>query len=684
MKRGIFTRKGSSSPKSSVKREIFQSSALLALIVVAVFSVFLATILYYSEISKAQAIINRTNRAVTFSIEAYFTEIINTIEVLKESNEVRNAMALGSEERQRIRDEYRSFSNANSHITYLYSGYKNGLMLINDYPLPAGFDPTARPWYRAAMAIKPETSIGLPYRDITTSEWLVATSRALKNSKEEYVGVVSIDCSFDQISQLIAQPEEYKTEYSFVMDRSGNMVIHPDPSLVGMPLQKLAESIRPASQGDFTYMVNGVERLAHYNRIESTGWTVVTLVDKNEILRPIITKLLLLVALIGVMAVLLGFVQGVLLSRRLSRPLVELGRKIKASIAGEVENAGEYAYPNNEIGIMAREIGQLAEKALIAKTQELRDSEGIYKTILMASPDDITITDLAGRIIMFSDAAPEMFGYSPEEGVGMSIMDFIYPEDHSRARANILKLLQENHTGPNEYRAIRKDGSSFDVEVKNALIRDRQGDPYRMVLIARDITNRKKTEQQIQQLVHQLEFERDLAQRNSLTDSMTGLPNRHFFDNALRSEFSRHQRSGAQLSLIMIDVDHFKKYNDHYGHPAGDDCLRQIAQTLQKVVEREADVIARYGGEEFVVILADTNLQGALALTARIREAVSNLAFPHARSDVSEFVTVSLGIATAADHLLNDGDQLVSLADQAMYLAKMNGRNRCEVMSPSS
>lgn len=219
-------------------------------------------------------------------------------------------MALGSEERQRIRDEYRSFSNANSHITYLYSGYKNGLMLINDYPLPAGFDPTARPWYRAAMAIKPETSIGLPYRDITTSEWLVATSRALKNSKEEYVGVVSIDCSFDQISQLIAQPEEYKTEYSFVMDRSGNMVIHPDPSLVGMPLQKLAESIRPASQGDFTYMVNGVERLAHYNRIESTGWTVVTLVDKNEILRPIITKLLLLVALIGVMAVLLGFVQG--------------------------------------------------------------------------------------------------------------------------------------------------------------------------------------------------------------------------------------------------------------------------------------------------------------------------------------------------------------------------------------
>ncbi|WP_020674678.1 diguanylate cyclase [Geopsychrobacter electrodiphilus] len=684
MKKGIFSRNYPSSPRSSVKREIFQSSALLALIVVAVFSVFLSTILYYSEISKAQAVINRTNRAVTFSLKAYFTEIINTIKVLDENKEVRDAMSLGNEARQRIRDEYRSFSNANSHITYLYSGYKNGLMLINDYTLPAGFDPTSRPWYQAAMAIKPETSIGLPYRDISTQEWLVSTSRALKNSAGEYGGVVSIDCSFEQISQLIAQPEEYKTEYSFVMDRSGNMVIHPDPALMGKSLQKMAESIRSANQGDFTYQVNNVTHLAHYNRVASTGWTVVTLVDKSEILRPIITKMLLLVGLIGVMAVLLGFVQGVLLSRRLSQPLVELGRKIKATIAGEVEGVAAYVYPNNEIGIMAREIGQLAEKALIAKTQELQASEEIYKSILMASPDDITIADLAGRIIMFSDAAPEMFGYSPEEGVGMLIMDFIHPEDHARARANIVKLLQDNHTGPNEYRAIRKDGRCFDIEVKNALIRDRQGNPYRMVLIIRDITSRKQTEQQIQLLVQQLELERDLAQRNSLTDSLTGLPNRRFFDNALRAEFSRHQRSGSQLSLIMLDVDHFKKYNDHYGHPAGDDCLRQIAQTLKAVVERESDFIARYGGEEFVVILADTSLQGALALAARISKAVSKLALAHARSDVSDFVTISLGIATAADHVLNDGSQLVSLADQGMYQAKMKGRNRCEVMPPPS
>jgi diguanylate cyclase (GGDEF)-like protein/PAS domain S-box-containing protein len=276
-----------------------------------------------------------------------------------------------------------------------------------------------------------------------------------------------------------------------------------------------------------------------------------------------------------------------------------------------------------------------------------------------------------------------MFGYDVKDGPGMSVMDFIVPEDHERAHANIVRMLYENYTGPNEYRAIRKDRSCFDIEVNNGLIRDRQGNPVQMVLIARDITNRKKAEQQIQELVHQLEIERDLAQYNSLTDSLTGLSNRRFFDNALRTEFSRHKRSGSQLSLIMLDVDHFKKYNDHYGHLAGDNCLLQIAKVLRNVVKRPPDIVARYGGEEFVVILPDTNCQGAIALAERIGESMLRLALPHAQSDISEFVTLSLGVATAVDHILTDGAQLVALADQALYQAKKDGRNRYEVCPAS-
>ncbi|MBU4316613.1 MAG: diguanylate cyclase [Proteobacteria bacterium] len=321
----------------------------------------------------------------------------------------------------------------------------------------------------------------------------------------------------------------------------------------------------------------------------------------------------------------------------------------------------------------------MAEKELNAKNHELQTSEETYKTILMASPDDITIADLSGRILIVSDAAHKMYGYAKDEGPGMSVMDFIAPEDHERARANIVRMLSENYPGPNEYRAIRKDKSCFDIEVNNSLIRDRQGNPVRMVLIVRDISRRKKAEQQVQELVHQIEIERDLAQRNSLTDSLTGLSNRRSFDIALKTAFSRHKRYGTQLSLIMIDVDHFKKYNDHYGHLKGDECLQQIAHALKTTAERALDIVARYGGEEFAVILPDTNSQGAAVLAGRIGESVVRLNLPHAASDTSEFVTISLGIISATDQVLTDGAQLVALADQALYLAKKNGRNRYEV-----
>ena len=653
---------------------------MIALIFLATFGFLLSAIYYKSEISDARTVINQTNRSVALFIDGYFTEIINTLSVLDENREIRNAMMLGEAAHQQILDGYRSIAKANKNITYIYSAYENGLMLINNYTPPEGYDPTTRPWYQAAIAITPETSIGLPYQDIKSKEWLVSTSKALKKSDGEYGGVVAIDCSFSQVVKLIAQHGKYGTEFSFIMDRSGKIIMHPDQSLLGKPLQEVKDAFPQGSKGDFTYRSGNIEHFAHFSRIVSTGWTVVTVVEKTEILRPVILRVLILVSLTGVIAVLLGLVQSILLSRRLSRPLVELGRKIKATIAGD-ESADEYVYPNNEIGIMAREIGQLAEKELNAKTRELQASEEIYKSILMASPDDITIADLSGNVIMVSEAAHKIFGYDPGEHSGKTVMDFIMPEDHERARANIAKMHNENYHGPNEYRAIRKDRSCFDIEVNNALIRDRQGNPVRMVLIARDITNRKKAEQQIQELIHELEIERDLAQRNSLTDSLTGLSNRRLFDDALQVEFLRHKRSGSPLSLIMLDVDHFKKYNYHFGHLGGDDCLRQIARALKAVVERGPDIVTRYGGEEFVVILPDTNRQGAEVLADRICESVRRLALPHPESDASEFVTISLGIATAEDHALNDGAQLVAFADQALFQAKKNGRNRYEVFT---
>ena len=311
---------------------------------------------------------------------------------------------------------------------------------------------------------------------------------------------------------------------------------------------------------------------------------------------------------------------------------------------------------------------------------EIQESEDKYRSILDASPDDITITDLNGRIELVSPASKKMFGYEQdfERFVGMQIVDFIVPEDVKRAKANIEQMYQGGHSKPNEYLAVRKDHSTFNIEVNSGFIHSSNGKPIKMVFIIRDITKRKLSEQRIQKLVQQLEIERNTAHQNSITDSLTGLANRRYFDDMLTTEFYRMKRSESNMSLIMLDVDYFKKFNDTYGHLEGDECLRQIGKVLKSIVGRVTDIPARYGGEEFVVILPDTEEKGAIMIAECIRKAVIELAIPHSGSDISEWVTVSIGVAAVSASSVTSPEQVITLVDEALYRAKKGGRNQIQ------
>lgn len=315
--------------------------------------------------------------------------------------------------------------------------------------------------------------------------------------------------------------------------------------------------------------------------------------------------------------------------------------------------------------------------------EALMESEEQYRSILNASPDNITITDLEGRILMISPAAKIMFGYELnfDKFEAMRLLDFIVPEDVERAQSNLLLMYQGGLRKPNEYRGMRRDKSIFNIEVNSEFVRNANGQPIRMVFIIRDITQRKLVEQQIQELVQQLEIEKNTAQLNSITDSLTGLVNRRYFDKALETEYYRVKRSGATLSLIMLDVDHFKLFNDTYGHLAGDDCLQNIGTLLKTIVGRAPDIVARYGGEEFAVILPETESSGAEVLAERIRKGVEELAIAHSTSDASEYVTVSLGVVSGNPDSLAAPKQLMALADEALYCAKNKGRNRIVVVN---
>ena len=174
----------------------------------------------------------------------------------------------------------------------------------------------------------------------------------------------------------------------------------------------------------------------------------------------------------------------------------------------------------------------------------------------------------------------------------------------------------------------------------------------------------------------ELKRQRDLLQRISMIDGLTGIANRRRFDEALEREWRRCHRSGSYLSLILVDVDFFKNFNDHYGHLAGDECLKKVAVAMADQIRRGADLVARFGGEEFACLLPDTGAEAAHAMAVRLREAVSGLGIAHLQSAAADHVTISLGVAT----MVPDGEdlaaRLIEQADRGLYYAKQNGRNQ--------
>lgn len=176
----------------------------------------------------------------------------------------------------------------------------------------------------------------------------------------------------------------------------------------------------------------------------------------------------------------------------------------------------------------------------------------------------------------------------------------------------------------------------------------------------------------------ELKLAREQLTRLAITDGLTGLANRRCFDETLAREYARHVRSGEEMSLILLDIDRFKAFNDAYGHVAGDDCLRRVAHAIEGVVGRAADLAARYGGEEFACILPTTGQAGAVAIAEKIRQAVMALAIPHRACGALACLTASLGVVTTRCAPGRSALNVVAQADERLYAAKAGGRNRVE------
>lgn len=269
-----------------------------------------------------------------------------------------------------------------------------------------------------------------------------------------------------------------------------------------------------------------------------------------------------------------------------------------------------------------------------------------------------------------SPSSMAVLGRPPEELIGKRPSAFVLEEDLPIILGEAERVVRGEDVDALILRTLKPDGVMAWVETSSRALRDPvTGALVEVILVMRDVSER-------QALQHRLE-------REATTDSLTGLANRRAFDEALQREWARAVRNDTELSLILLDVDHFKPFNDRYGHPAGDACLRAVARAVQDVVRRPGDLAARYGGEEIAVILPRTPPAGAAKVAEALRLAVQALSLTHADS-VCGVLTVSLGAATATGMVgqtIAMPEGLLIGADGALYRAKNKGRNRVETVT---
>ncbi|QMT59415.1 diguanylate cyclase [Legionella sp. PC997] len=279
------------------------------------------------------------------------------------------------------------------------------------------------------------------------------------------------------------------------------------------------------------------------------------------------------------------------------------------------------------------------------------------------SPVSVLIVDKQRTIIYANPQIIKLTGYSREQLYGQKTEIFHGKMTPRNVLADLWKKIQSGRPWNGELLYHRNNGKPLWQSWSIAPVFNTHGEIQHFVGVGEDITEKKKLQVLLQEM--------------SYRDGLTGIANRRRFDDFLKQEWNRALRYSKPLSIIMMDIDFFKRYNDSLGHLAGDDALKYVARALKNRVTRSTDLLARYGGEEFTCILPDTQMAGSLKFAESLRQAVFKLKLPHPDSVISPFITISVGVACCLpkeDNL----NYLLNFADEALYRAKSQGRNRVE------
>jgi diguanylate cyclase (GGDEF)-like protein/PAS domain S-box-containing protein len=371
--------------------------------------------------------------------------------------------------------------------------------------------------------------------------------------------------------------------------------------------------------------------------------------------------------------IVLVFVKNLQVNRLLLQPLADFATSLSDLEQGRpLPNKG-ITHRFDELSNIYTRFQSMAE-AIKLREKSLLDSEARFKVVVDSSPLAIYISKARGeKAVYVNPTFIKLFGYTIEEvSTPEHLYKLIYPDESYRQhlleewlRRMRRAIETQASIEPMEALATCKDGSQKCIQWGFENLGELNW------LYGLDLTERNKAEQLLKDANGKLEA-------LSITDGLTGLANRRRFDEKLAEEIPRHARKETTLSLILMDIDHFKAFNDHYGHVAGDECLRQVAKVIGESAARAADVAARYGGEEFACILPETSIDNALIVADHIRQGIQRLAIKHEASDSGEFVSLSMGVVSIRCNNTDNPDEIIHQADELLYRAKANGRDRIE------
>lgn len=472
------------------------------------------------------------------------------------------------------------------------------------------------------------TLIGPPVKSKAGGQWIITASRRINDSDGGFAGVALLTIDVSYFVKFYERFDIGLDGSASLLNNSGIMLArsHDETSayvgrdLSHAPLFREWERRPAAAVYYFKSPLDGVQRLSYYQRSSRYPLMVLASKSQDDALAP---------------------------WRRAAtiRTIFVLGLVLLIALIGFY---------------LVRQLWQRQRmaQALVAK-------EAHFRLLAEQSSDMVSRIGLDNRLLYVSPSCVRIIGWSAEELLGTSAVAGIHPEDMERVEHAIAALKNgEAEEARFVYRQRHRDKSEIWAEAALHVTRaSDSGAIDGVVAVVRDMTAQKDLQDKLASL--------------ATTDGLTGLANRRAFDERLQEEWTRARRDGTQLSLLLIDVDHFKKFNDHYGHLAGDGCLRALGRILSAHAKRPADLAARYGGEEFAVLLPNTGPDGCAEVGEAIRRALHELAMLHAQNPPSRLVTASVGAATSLpSQTTTDCSMLVAAADRALYAAKDSGRDR--------